>query len=107
MPNARAINTPRAGFNTYWAINPTESGKGLQKKKQEYWESQGQNRKNEELKESLVDSVGTSFYYLLNARAKSSMESLIPIDSMIPPRAGAYNSLDTLQKSLEYENILS
>jgi hypothetical protein len=39
-----------------------------------------------------------SRFYLLNARAKSSMESLIPIDNMIPPRAGAYSSLDTLQK---------
>lgn len=28
------------------------------------------------------------------------MESLIPIDSMIPPRAGAYNSLDTLQQKI-------
>ena len=26
------------------------------------------------------------------------MESLIPIDNMIPPRAGAYSSLDTLEK---------
>lgn len=39
-------------------------------------------------------------FYLLTASAKSSKESLIPIDNIIPPRAGAYNSLDTLHKSL-------
>ena len=34
--------------------------------------------------------------YLRNARVKSFMDNLIPIDSMIPPSAGAYNSFDTL-----------
>jgi hypothetical protein len=33
----------------------------------------------------------------LNARAKSSIDSFIPIDNIIPPRAGAYNSFDTLK----------
>lgn len=39
MPNAPAINTPSAGFSTYCAMNPTDSGKGLQQMKtEEHWE---------------------------------------------------------------------
>lgn len=43
---------------------------------------------------------------LLNARAKSSMDSLIPIDNMIPPRAGAYNSFDTLHLAISKSKIM-
>jgi hypothetical protein len=35
----------------------------------------------------------------LKASAKSSMDSWMPMDSMMPPSAGAYNSLETLQKN--------
>jgi hypothetical protein len=52
--------------------NNSKSTNGLQ-----YLNSQMKNKKDK------------TRLHLLNARAKSSMESRIPIDNMIPPRAGA------------------
>lgn len=94
MPIALASNTPRAGFKAYCAINPIESGKGLQwiQKKANKFGSIFNNHHKDKSKQDM-DELND---YLRNARAKSSMDSLIPIDSIIPPSAGAYISFDTL-----------
>jgi len=97
------MKTPRTGLSTYCAINPRVSGKGLQQNENnEHWKKLNyftccQIKKQTKIVKS----------YLLNARAKSSADSLIPIDNIIPPRAGAYKSLDTLLKLKPLSQFLS
>lgn len=70
-----------------------ESGKGLQQIHQnnEHWKNFNP------LLKKLAENSNAINSNLLNARAKSSNDSPIPIDNIMPPRAGAYNSLDTLK----------
>lgn len=50
-------------------------------------------------------SIGSGKSFdLLNTRVKSSIDSLIPIDNIMPPSAGAYRSFDTLQVLLSFTN---
>jgi hypothetical protein len=81
--NALAISTPSRGLSTYCAAHPMDNGTGLDVARHK--------------ETNISASEGKNFFppaqclkkNLLKARAKSSTDSLMPIDSMMPPSAGA------------------